>query len=111
MSSCNTCGADYGRNRLSSLAILLRGLRLCGQPFAVSADTSWRLMRDEYLYAPAAPDSRGAGWTEEAANAPNENVYTKYMFEETVGLHIVLDETASDGRRYEVEVAVEDHQP
>jgi len=28
--------------------------------------------------------SRGAGWTEEAANAPNENVYTKYMFEETV---------------------------
>jgi len=34
-------------------------------------------MRDEYLYAPAVPDGWGAGWTEEAANAPNENVYTK----------------------------------
>jgi len=77
MSRCNTCGADYGRNRLASLAILCRGMRLCGQPFAVSADASWRLMRDEYLHAPAAPDSRRAGWTEEAANAPNENVYTK----------------------------------
>jgi len=87
MSRCKKCGADYGRNRLSSLAILCRGMRLCGQPFAVSADASWRLMRDEYLYAPAAPDGRGAGWTEEAASAPNENVYTKYMFEET-GYHI-----------------------
>ena len=74
MSRCNTCGADYGRNRLASLAILCRGMRLCGQPFAVSADASWRLMRDEYLYAPAVPDSRGAGWTE-AANAPNGSVY------------------------------------
>jgi len=77
VSRCKKCGADYGRNRLSSLAILLRGMRLCGQPFAVSADASWRLMRDEYLYAPAVPDGWGAGWTEEAANAPNENVYTK----------------------------------
>jgi len=77
VSSCNTCGADYGRNRLSSLAILLRGLRLCGQPFAVSADASWQLLRDEYLYTPAVPESGRAGWTEEAANAPNENMYTK----------------------------------
>jgi len=38
VSRCEKCGADYGRNRLASLAILLRGLRLCGQPFAVSAD-------------------------------------------------------------------------
>jgi len=75
VSSCNTCGADYGRNRLSSLAILCRGMRLCGQPFAVSADASWQHMRDEYLYAPAVPDGRGAGWTEEAASAPNGNVY------------------------------------
>jgi len=74
MSRCNTCGADYGRDRLSSLAILCRGLRLCGQPFAVSADASWQHMRDEYLYAPAAPDGWRAGWTEEAANAPNGNV-------------------------------------
>jgi len=76
VSRCEKCGADYGRNRLASLAILLRGMRLCGQPFAVSADASWQLMRNEYLYAPAVPDSRRAGWTE-AANAPNENVYTK----------------------------------
>jgi len=77
VSNCEKCGADYGRNRLSSLAILLRGMRLCGQPFAVSADASWQHMRDEYLYAPAVPDGWGAGWTEEAASAPNENVYTK----------------------------------
>ena len=75
VSRCEKCGADYGRNRFSSLAILLRGMRLCGQPFAVSADASWRLMRDEYLYAPAAPDGWRAGWTEEAANAPNGSVY------------------------------------
>ena len=77
MSRCNKCGADYDRNRLASLAILLRGLRLCGQPFAVSTDASWQLLRNEYLYAPAAPDGWRAGWTEEAANAPNENMYTK----------------------------------
>jgi putative transposase len=77
VSRCSKCGADYDRNRLASLAILLRGLRLCGQPFAVSADASWRLLRDEYLYAPAAPEGRTAGWTEEVANAPNENAYTK----------------------------------
>ncbi|MBM5805069.1 MAG: IS200/IS605 family element transposase accessory protein TnpB [Candidatus Verstraetearchaeota archaeon] len=74
VSRCEKCGADYGRDRLSSLEILLRGMRLCGQPFAVSADASWRLMRDEYLYAPAVPDGWRAGWTE-AANAPNGNVY------------------------------------
>jgi len=74
VSSCNTCGADYGRNRLSSLAILLRGLRLCGQPFAVSADASWRLMRDEYLYAPIQPENGRAGWTE-VVSAPNGSVY------------------------------------
>jgi len=74
MSRCDKCGVDYDRNRLASLAILLRGLRLCGQPFAVSADASWQLLRDEYLYTPALPESGRAGWTEEAAKAPNENV-------------------------------------
>jgi len=74
MSRCNTCGADYGRNRLSSLAILCRGMRLCGQPFAVSADASWRLMRDEYLYAPIQPENGRAGWTE-VVSAPNGSVY------------------------------------
>jgi len=77
MSRCEKCGGDYDRNRLASLAILLRGLRLCGQPFAVSADASWQLLRSEYLYTPAVSDSWREGWTEEAANAPNENVYTK----------------------------------
>jgi len=77
VSRCNKCGLDYDRNRLASLAILLRGLRLCGQPFAVSAGASWQLLRDEYLYAPVAPDSGRACLTEEAANAPNENMYTK----------------------------------
>ena len=61
MSSCNTCGADYGRNRLSSLAILLRGMRLCGQPFAVSADASWQHMKDEYLHTPIQPENGRAG--------------------------------------------------
>ena len=73
VSRCRTCGADYDRNRLASLAILLRGLRLCGQPFAVSADASWQSMRDEYLGAGSRPDAARAGWTE-AANAPNGNV-------------------------------------
>jgi putative transposase len=76
MSRCNKCGVDYDRNRLASLVILLRGMRLCGQPFAVSADASWQLLKSEYLYAPAVPDSWRAGWTEEAANAPNGNIYS-----------------------------------
>ncbi len=64
VSRCVKCGADYDRNRLASLAILCRGLRLCGQPFAVSADTSWPSVRDEYLYPRSKPEATGAGWTE-----------------------------------------------
>ncbi|WXG43194.1 MAG: transposase [Promethearchaeati archaeon SRVP18_Atabeyarchaeia-1] len=75
ISRCRTCGVDYDRDRLASLAILHRGLRLCGQPFAVSAGASWQRMRDEYLYAPGEPEAGGAGGTEEAANAPNRNAY------------------------------------
>lgn len=37
VSRCRTCGVDYDRDRLASLVILRRGLRLCGQPFAASA--------------------------------------------------------------------------
>jgi len=59
VSRCDKCGVDYDRNRPASLAILLRGLRLCGQPFAVSAGTSWQLLRDEYLYTPALPRAGG----------------------------------------------------
>jgi len=73
VSRCVKCGVDYGRDRLASLAILCRGMRLCGQPFAVSADASWRQMRDEYLYPHGVPEAMGAGWTD-AASAPNGNV-------------------------------------
>jgi hypothetical protein len=74
---------DYDRDRLASLAILLHGLRLCGQPFAVSAGTSWHLMRYEYLQTPAEPDSWRAGRTEGDADAPNRNV-CENTFLETV---------------------------
>ena len=77
VSRCGTCGADYGRDRLASLAILCRGLRLCGlTPFAVSADASWRQMRDEYLYPGGAPGAVRAGGTD-AASAPNLDAHTK----------------------------------
>lgn len=70
MSRCAKCGADYDRNRLASLAILRRGLRLCGQPFAVSADASWKALMDEYLYTADKSGVVGPGWTE-PSNAPN----------------------------------------
>ncbi|MDG7018246.1 MAG: transposase [Nitrososphaerota archaeon] len=76
VSRCVKCGVDYDRDRLASLAILCRGLRLCGQPFAVSADASWQQMRDEYLHTGGTPGVIGAGGTE-AASAPNLDVYTK----------------------------------
>jgi len=76
LSRCKTCGADYNRDRLASLAILCRGLRLCGQPFAVSADASWKQLRDEYLYPDGTPGAIRAGGTD-AASAPNLNVYTE----------------------------------
>jgi putative transposase len=76
MSRCVKCGVDYDRNRLASLAILCRGLRLCGQPFAVSADASWKALRDEYLYTDGTPGVIGAGWTE-PSSVPNPDVYTK----------------------------------
>jgi putative transposase len=74
VSGCANCGVDYDRNRLASLAILLRGSRLCGQPFAVSADASWWQLRSEYLYAGGGPSAIRSGWTD-VASAPNGNVY------------------------------------
>jgi putative transposase len=74
MSRCRKCGVDYDRDRLASLAILQRGLRLCGQPFAVSAGASWQPMKHEYLYAPRERKVGRAGGTDQAANAPNRNV-------------------------------------
>ena len=40
MSRCENCGRDYDRDRLASLAISLRGLDICGDPFPVSAIAS-----------------------------------------------------------------------
>ena len=50
ISKCNNCDRDYGRDRLASLAITLRGIDLCGDPFPVSALASWQSMKNEYLY-------------------------------------------------------------
>ena len=71
ISRCEKCGVDYERNRLSSLAIVLRGLHLCGSPFTVSADASWSSMKNEYLYARSLPEFPEADGTEKI-NAPNE---------------------------------------
>jgi putative transposase len=73
ISRCDTCGVDYARNRLSSLEIVRRGLSLCGQPFAVSADASWKALKNEYLYTNSKPNAAGAGRTE-PTNAPNESL-------------------------------------
>jgi putative transposase len=72
VSACPTCGVDYDRNRLASLAIACRGARLCGQPFSVSEDASWRLVRDEYLWHGPVAGTTIAGGTEEGTNAPKE---------------------------------------
>ncbi|WP_337860932.1 transposase, partial [Ferroplasma sp.] len=50
ISRCTNCGQDYNRDRIASLAIALRGLDLCGEPFPVSASASWQSMKNEYLY-------------------------------------------------------------
>ena len=72
ISVCPTCGADYDRNRLASLAIACRGMRLCRRPFSVSEDASWHLVKDEYLWQGPVADRALAGGTEEGANAPKE---------------------------------------
>ena len=73
VSVCPTCGADYDRDRLASLAIACRGARLCGRPFSVSEDASWHLVRDEYLWhGSVVADTTMAGGTEKGTNAPKE---------------------------------------
>jgi putative transposase len=76
VSRCVKCGVGYGRDRLASLAILCSGLRLCGQPFAVSADASWQQMRDECLHPHSRPGAVGAGRSD-AASAPSSGVYAR----------------------------------
>ena len=74
ISRCNNCDQDYDRDRLASLAITLRGLDLCGDPFPVSAGSSLPSMMDEYLYTRSMPDAPGAGRTE-MAYVPNETLH------------------------------------
>jgi putative transposase len=71
ISRCNNCDRDYDRDRLASLAISLRGLDLCGDPFPVSAVTALPSMMDEYLYTRSMPDASGSGRTE-MAYVPNK---------------------------------------
>ncbi|MCW6168330.1 MAG: transposase [Thermoplasmatales archaeon] len=51
-SECNNCGVTFSRDRLSSLSISAKGLRLCGTPFTVSGSASWYSMKNSYLYHP-----------------------------------------------------------
>ena len=74
ISRCENCGSDYDRDRLSSLAITLRGLYLCGDPFPVSAIASLPSVMDEYLHTRNKPDIAGAGGTE-MVYASNETVH------------------------------------
>ncbi len=75
ISRCDNCDRDYDRNRLASLAITLRGIDLCGDPFPVSAIASFSSMMDEYLYVRNLPDITEAGSTEMkyAANKTMQN--------------------------------------
>ncbi len=66
MSRCRNCGRDYDRDRLASLAISLRGLDLCGDPFPVSAIASVPSRMGEYLYTRNQPEISGADGTEMA---------------------------------------------
>ena len=73
-SECPACGnydRDYYRNRLASLAITLRGIDLCGDPFPVSAVTSLPSVMDEYLYTGKLRLLSGTGRTE-MAYVPNK---------------------------------------
>ena len=67
---------EYERDRLASLAITLRGLDLCGDPFPVSALTSVPSVMNEYLYTRRLPGSSGSGPTEAVyvANRTMKNI-------------------------------------
>ncbi|MEM3487671.1 MAG: zinc ribbon domain-containing protein, partial [Conexivisphaerales archaeon] len=53
ISKCETCGMDYDRDRLASLAITLRGLRL-----PVYRECGWPSLNDEYLCTGHEPSRR-----------------------------------------------------
>ena len=72
ISRCSNCGRDYDRDRLSSLAITIRGLYLCGDPFPVSAIASIPSVMDEYLHISSKPETAEEGGTKMvyASNIP-----------------------------------------
>ena len=76
ISRCETCGRDYERDRLASLAISLRGLALCGDPFPVSVIASVPSRMGEYLYTRNQPEISGADRTEMAyaSNRTSRNI-------------------------------------
>ncbi len=71
ISSCKNRDQYYDRGRFASLAISLRGLVLCGDPFPESAVTSLPSMMDEYLYLRKQPELSETGSTK-TAYAPNK---------------------------------------
>lgn len=73
ISKCNNCDRNYERDRLASLAIALRGIDLCGDPFPVSALASLPIMTSEYLYTGNLPEDSRVGLTE-TAYATNNNI-------------------------------------
>jgi putative transposase len=64
ISRCDNCGKDYDRDRLASMAITLRGLYLCGDPFTVSEIASLPSVIDEYLHISNKPETVEEGGTE-----------------------------------------------
>ena len=73
ISYCQTCVENYVRDRLASLAISLRGHRLCGYPFTVSGNASWQQMKNEYQYVQQSPNLLEADGTN-VVNASNVSV-------------------------------------
>jgi putative transposase len=73
ISRCTNCGQDYDRDRLAALAIALRGLGLCGDPFPAGALASWQSIKDGHLYIWRAPHKPEPARTE-AACAANRRV-------------------------------------
>lgn len=73
ISYCQTCVNNYVRDRLASLAISVRGHRLCGYPFTVSGNASWQQMKYEYQYVQQQPKLLRADGID-VANASNLSV-------------------------------------
>ncbi len=107
ISRCVNCDQDYDRDRLASLAITLRGLDLCGDPFPVSASASWQSMKNEYLYLGHVPDMPEAGRTE-TAYATNELVHNNAQCFKN-GYCIKLGSAGSNSSRLFIMVIYDKH--